>query len=63
MNTDNQVADGSGVEYRASSSPMIIAAKERKDHKRNSFRLCDLCVLLRLSSLVAASGEPGPSGG
>jgi hypothetical protein len=33
----------------------IFAAKERKDHKDKSFCLCALCVLLRPSSLVAAS--------
>ena len=32
----------------------ILAARERKEHKEKELLLCDLCVLLRLSSLVAA---------
>jgi len=37
----------------------ILAAKERKEHKEKPFHLCDLCVLLRPSSSVAAPAAPG----
>jgi hypothetical protein len=38
-----------------------LAAKERKEHKIRHFHLCDLCVLLQLSIVVAAQAALGPS--
>ena len=38
-----------------------LAAKERKEQESSHFHLCDLYVLLRLSSVVAAQAALGSS--
>src|SRR5688500_4522446 len=45
--------------FRANSSSAFFAAKERKEHKEKELLLCDLGILLRRSTWVAAPPRTG----